>query len=137
MCCTRWSADTEFVIESSAYPCKITVSPSPSSTSYLSGTIGVSSRVNIDTDGDGKPDVNIDTDKDGKPDINIDPDGDNIPIHIWFIVFICIDINIWLSIIVFINIHIWFSIFICINIDIWLSIIVFINIHIWFHITQM
>ncbi len=36
-------------------------------------------RVNIDTDGDGKPDVNIDTDKDGKPDINIDPDGDNIP----------------------------------------------------------
>ena len=36
-------------------------------------------RVDIDTDGDGKPDVNVDTDGDGKPDINIDTDGDNIP----------------------------------------------------------
>ena len=35
--------------------------------------------LNIDTDGDGKPDVNIDTDKDGKPDINIDTDGDGKP----------------------------------------------------------
>ena len=32
--------------------------------------------LNIDTDGDGEPDVNIDPDKDGKPDINIDTDGD-------------------------------------------------------------
>ena len=35
--------------------------------------------VNIDTDGDGEPDVNVDTDGDGKPDINIDTDGDGIP----------------------------------------------------------
>ena len=34
---------------------------------------------NIDTDGDGRPDVNIDFDGDGKPDINIDMDGDEIP----------------------------------------------------------
>ena len=32
--------------------------------------------VNMDTDGDGKPDVNVDIDGDGKPDINIDIDGD-------------------------------------------------------------
>lgn len=32
--------------------------------------------LNIDTDGDGNPDVNIDTDLDGKPDYNIDSDGD-------------------------------------------------------------
>ncbi|MCR2033568.1 hypothetical protein [Anaerofustis stercorihominis] len=32
--------------------------------------------VNIDTDGDGKPDINIDTDGNGKPDVNIDPDND-------------------------------------------------------------
>ncbi len=35
--------------------------------------------INIDTDKDGKPDVNIDTDKDGKPDVNIDTDGDGKP----------------------------------------------------------
>ena len=35
--------------------------------------------INIDTDGDGKPDVNIDTDGDGKPDVNIDTDGDGKP----------------------------------------------------------
>ena len=35
--------------------------------------------LNIDTDGDGKPDINIDPDGDGKPDINIDPDGDGKP----------------------------------------------------------
>lgn len=35
--------------------------------------------INIDTDDDGKPDVNVDTDKDGKPDINIDKDKDGEP----------------------------------------------------------
>jgi len=35
--------------------------------------------INIDTDNDGKPDINIDTDGDGKPDINIDTDGDGKP----------------------------------------------------------
>ncbi len=35
--------------------------------------------LNIDTDGDGRPDVNIDLDNDGKPDINIDTDFDWIP----------------------------------------------------------
>ena len=35
--------------------------------------------LNIDTDGDGEPDVNIDTDGDGEPDINIDTDGDDKP----------------------------------------------------------
>ncbi len=35
--------------------------------------------VNMDTDGDGKPDVNVDTNGDGKPDINIDIDGDGKP----------------------------------------------------------
>ncbi|WP_434311342.1 YDG domain-containing protein [Hominifimenecus sp. rT4P-3] len=35
--------------------------------------------VNIDTNGDGKPDINIDTDGDGKPDVNIDTDGDKKP----------------------------------------------------------
>ncbi|HBF0149674.1 TPA: collagen-binding adhesin CbpA [Clostridioides difficile] len=35
--------------------------------------------INIDTDGDGKPDINIDTDGDGKPDVNIDIDGDGKP----------------------------------------------------------
>ncbi len=35
--------------------------------------------LNIDTDGDGKPDINIDPDKDGKPDINIDTDKDGKP----------------------------------------------------------
>lgn len=35
--------------------------------------------INIDTNGDGKPDINIDTDGDGLPDINIDTNGDNIP----------------------------------------------------------
>ena len=36
-------------------------------------------KVNIDTDGDGRPDVNVDLDQDGKPDINIDLNGDEIP----------------------------------------------------------
>ncbi len=36
-------------------------------------------RMNIDTDGDGLPDVNVDTDGDGEPDVNIDTDGDNEP----------------------------------------------------------
>ena len=35
--------------------------------------------INIDPDKDGKPDINIDTDKDGKPDVNIDTDGDGKP----------------------------------------------------------
>lgn len=35
--------------------------------------------LNIDTDGDGRPDVNIDLNNDGKPDLNIDYTGDNIP----------------------------------------------------------
>ena len=35
--------------------------------------------LNIDTDGDGEPDINIDKDKDGEPDINIDKDGDGKP----------------------------------------------------------
>ncbi len=35
--------------------------------------------INIDKDGDGKPDINIDTDKDGEPDINIDTDKDGKP----------------------------------------------------------
>ena len=33
-------------------------------------------KINIDTDGDGKPDLNIDTDGDKKADLNIDTDGD-------------------------------------------------------------
>ncbi len=35
--------------------------------------------INIDTDGDGLPDINIDLDDDGEPDINKDVDGDWIP----------------------------------------------------------
>ena len=35
--------------------------------------------LNIDTDGDGQPNTNIDTDLDGKPDYNIDIDGDGKP----------------------------------------------------------
>ena len=35
--------------------------------------------LNIDTDGDGLPDINLDLDGDGIGDINIDTDGDNIP----------------------------------------------------------
>ena len=35
--------------------------------------------INIDTDGDGKPDINIDTDDDGKPDVNVDTDDDGKP----------------------------------------------------------
>ncbi len=35
--------------------------------------------VNVDIDGDGKPDINIDVDGDGIPDVNIDTDGDGIP----------------------------------------------------------
>ena len=35
--------------------------------------------INIDTDGDGQPDVDIDTDLDGKADYNIDIDGDGKP----------------------------------------------------------
>ena len=35
--------------------------------------------LNIDTDGDGRPDVNIDLDGDGKPDVNVDTDFDWIP----------------------------------------------------------
>ncbi|WP_276519105.1 hypothetical protein [Adlercreutzia muris] len=35
--------------------------------------------VNVDTDGDGKPDLNVDADGDGKPDVNIDTDGDHKP----------------------------------------------------------
>ncbi len=35
--------------------------------------------LNIDTDGDGQPNTNIDTDLDGKPDYNIDVDGDGKP----------------------------------------------------------
>ena len=34
--------------------------------------------MNIDTDGDGKPNLNVDIDGDGKPDLNIDIDGDGI-----------------------------------------------------------
>ncbi len=34
---------------------------------------------NIDSDGNGYPDVNVDIDGDGIPDINIDTDGDGIP----------------------------------------------------------
>ncbi|MDE6110966.1 MAG: hypothetical protein K2F65_03505, partial [Eubacterium sp.] len=37
------------------------------------------SNVNIDTDGDGKPDINIDTTGNGKPDVNIDTTGDGKP----------------------------------------------------------
>ncbi len=36
-------------------------------------------KLNIDTDGDGLPDVNIDLDKDCIADINVDMNGDNIP----------------------------------------------------------
>ncbi len=36
-------------------------------------------KVNIDTDGDGKPDLNIDVDGDGIADLNIDTDGDGKP----------------------------------------------------------
>ena len=35
--------------------------------------------LNIDSDGDGRPDINVDIDGDGNPDINIDVDGDGIP----------------------------------------------------------
>ena len=47
--------------------------------SGLGVTAGVISTLNIDTDGDGKPDLNIDTDGDGKPNLNIDIDGDGAP----------------------------------------------------------
>ncbi len=44
-----------------------------------SSAIKVVGKVNIDTNGDGKPDINKDIDGDGKPDINIDKDGDGTP----------------------------------------------------------
>ena len=40
---------------------------------------GENDNINIDTDGDGEPDINIDTDDDGDPDINIDTNGDGKP----------------------------------------------------------
>ncbi len=46
----------------------------PSKQCKLDGT-----KLNIDTDGDGLPDVNIDLDKDCIADINVDMNGDNIP----------------------------------------------------------
>lgn len=36
-------------------------------------------RVDVDTDGDGKPDLNVDTNKDGVPDVNIDTNEDGKP----------------------------------------------------------
>ena len=41
--------------------------------------IGAKLTVDVDVDGDGKPDINIDTDGDGIPDVNIDLDGDKKP----------------------------------------------------------
>lgn len=35
--------------------------------------------VNVDPDDDGIPDTNVDTDGDGDPDVNVDPDGDGTP----------------------------------------------------------
>ncbi len=35
--------------------------------------------LNVDTDGDGKPDLNVDADHDGKPELNVDTDGDGEP----------------------------------------------------------
>ena len=42
-------------------------------------TMKIDPLLNIDSDGDGRPDINIDLDGDGNPDINIDVDGDGIP----------------------------------------------------------
>ncbi len=42
-------------------------------------TMKIDPLLNIDSDGDGRPDINIDLDGDGEPDINIDVDGDGIP----------------------------------------------------------
>ena len=39
----------------------------------------IKATINIDVDGDGRPDVNIDIDGDGIPDMNVDTDGDGIP----------------------------------------------------------
>ena len=39
----------------------------------------LTAHINIDTDGDGRPDVNLDIDGDRLPDLNIDADGDLIP----------------------------------------------------------
>lgn len=49
------------------------------STVHLTYELKDNSNINIDTDGDGKPDLNIDTDGDEKPDLNIDTDGDGKP----------------------------------------------------------
>lgn len=38
-----------------------------------------SNPTNIDTDGDGEPDVNVDTDGDDEPDVNVDTDDDGTP----------------------------------------------------------
>jgi uncharacterized repeat protein (TIGR02543 family) len=35
--------------------------------------------INVDTNGDGIPDLNVDTDNDGKPDLNVDLNNDGIP----------------------------------------------------------
>lgn len=35
--------------------------------------------INVDPDDDGIPDTNVDTDGDGDPDVNVDPDGDGTP----------------------------------------------------------
>ncbi len=42
-------------------------------------TMKIDPLLNIDSDGDGRPDINVDIDGDGNPDINIDVDGDGIP----------------------------------------------------------
>ncbi len=42
-------------------------------------TMKIDPLLNIDSDGDGRPDINIDLDGDGNPDLNIDVDGDGIP----------------------------------------------------------
>ena len=42
-------------------------------------TMKIDPLLNIDSDGDGRPDINLDLDGDGNPDLNVDVDGDGIP----------------------------------------------------------
>lgn len=75
--------DKYITAEKDIYGHKLVETPSNSTGEMTEDTITVTyvyeQTLNIDTNGDGKPDVNVDVDGDGKPDINIDTDGDGKP----------------------------------------------------------
>lgn len=57
----------------------LTVAKDAASLPGAGGSMGGDFELNLDTDGDGFPDINLDIDSDGFPDLNIDNNGDKIP----------------------------------------------------------